>query len=90
MKINVQVFEGSCGVVAFTIGGQDADVSDFGRWEDTEPWNAPDYGCGNRQFVPKWPHKGILARYGITKNGYVEVCVALRKALAWGRCSLCE
>lgn len=75
----------------FRINDIDADVDDFGISEDSEPWNAPEYGCGNRQFHPyDDPSENVLEKYHITYYEWTNICDILCRELDWGRCALCE
>jgi len=79
-----------CSCETFTINGQDADSSDFGSTVDMDPENAPDYGCGNRIFVPQMPTEEVLEKYSITLKEYAEICEKLKDMLAVGECGWCS
>ena len=78
-----------CACDIFTINGWDADRDDFGQTEDLCPDAAAEYGCGNRQFVPKMPTKEILKKYNIDVDEYSDICDELKLALDVGKCGWC-
>jgi len=78
-----------CSCETFTINGVRADKDDFGSTCDMDPGNAPDYGCGNRQFVPQMPTDEVLEKYGINLKEYAEICGKLQDMLDVGECGWC-
>lgn len=78
-----------CSCREFTVNGIDADVDDFGRTDDCNPGIAEQYGCGDRQFLPKYATDAVLAKYGITLLQYAEICELLKDKLAVGMCGWC-
>jgi hypothetical protein len=78
-----------CSCETFTINGTRADKDDFGSTCDMNSENAPDYGCGNRQFVPQMPTDEVLEKYGINLKEYAEICEKLKDMLDVGECGWC-
>jgi hypothetical protein len=78
-----------CSCETFTINGERADKDDFGSTCDMDPDNAPEYGCGNRLFIPKMPTDEVLAKYFINLKEYAEICEKLKDMLAVGECGWC-
>lgn len=87
MTFEIKPHSSHCSLKKFTINGVDADYSDFGEIVDTDPGNAPTYGCGNRQFQ-SYPTNAI-DYYKINESEYEEICDALKVALAFGSCAAC-
>lgn len=79
-----------CNLETFTINGIEAEVRDFGSSEDTDPYSAEPYGCGDHRFVRhETPKAGVLGKYRITIDEYNEVCSELESTLAVGSCGWC-
>lgn len=91
MKIKLETYTAlPCTTKTFKINGVNADVSDFGSNEDSDPEKAPQYGCGCHKFVADI-HKAEAAieKYHITLHDFVEICDLLTKKLNVGRCEWC-
>lgn len=72
-----------------TINGVELDYSDFGRQYDTDPYNAPDYGCGNMRFIPdEHISKSVLNKYNITEEEARKIQERLN-CLSFGYCGWC-
>ena len=79
-----------CDLQTFTIRRKSADKDDFGVTEDVKPSKAPKYGCGCMKFIKdKRPRKGVLEKYGITKDEWKEICLMLEENLYVGKCGYC-
>ena len=85
--LNVHQF--FCSAKTFTVNGKIANTEDFGTTEDTSPDEAPDYGCGNRQFIPYPVRNEILEKYEITEEEYIGIVEELVEKLSFGECDLC-
>ena len=82
-----------CELMTFTINDIDADSTDFGRNVDNAEWDAPDYGCGCREFeryTEKDNIKNCMEKYSLTWEEYYEICDMLEQALRVGQCSWCS
>ena len=88
MKLKLQCYGCSCELKVFEINDIKADYMDFGTKEDTDTYNAPDYGCGNMQFTPKPVTQKVLDKYQITVDDYKKICEEL-DCLSFGRCYWC-
>lgn len=90
MDYTIKPFDALCALEEFSINGIQARYEDFGTKYDIEPFNAPEYGCGNMRFIPNfYPQKEILEKYNITEEEYELICFKLEKALSFGRCGWC-
>ncbi len=89
MKIELECYKCLCSLIRFEINGIEARYEDFGDKYDTDTENAPYYGCGNMQFVPKLATQEILDKYGITVSEYNVICKEL-DCLSFGECSWCS
>jgi len=93
MELKIKIYGSLCATQIFTINGVDADASDFGRGEDTDPIVSDDpwdsYCCGYMEFIRIDPTKEVLERYKITESEYDEVCDGLCSGLSFGSCGLC-
>lgn len=79
-----------CALEPIEINGVELNEYDFGYHKDTDPENAPEYGCGNREFIPsEHIDKEVLKRYGITEKQYRRIQEKLQ-CLTFGCCSLCS
>ena len=90
ISMNLEIkSNGMCGLSVFRINGIDADTDDFGESYDSDAGNRPDYGCGNRTFRYIESTESVLAKYGITKSEYDEICDELSVELYIGQCARC-
>ena len=90
MKLNCYSYLSICELEKFEINNIKANIDDFGINRDVEPKKAPDYGCGNKKFIPNIPPaQKVLDKYKISANEYIEVCEKLDQELSFGNCSLC-
>ena len=89
MKVIIKPYGCLCELETFTINGNPADYDDFGEKYDTDRINAPEYGCGNMQFIPKASTEKVLSQYQITQSEYDEICDKLESALSFGYCGWC-
>lgn len=89
MKVIIKQYDCLCELKEFTINGISADYDDFGEKYDTDRINAPEYGCGNMQFIPKASTEKVLSQYQITQSEYDEICDKLESALSFGQCGWC-
>lgn len=89
---DIKVSKWSCWCPVFTIKGQNAEVGDFGDWDDIDRHceDKPDHGCGNMTFTPRLPSQKILDKYNINVDEYAEIAHALEEGLSFGRCRLCD
>lgn len=78
-----------CSAKTFKVNGKVAYTEDFGTTEDTSPDEAPDYGCGNMQFIPYPVRNEILEKYEITEDEYNGIVESLVNGLSFGECDLC-
>ena len=88
MKLKLQCYGCLCELKAFEINDIKADYMDFRTKEDTDTYNAPDYGCGNMQFIPKPVTQKVLDKYQITVDDYNKICEEL-DCLSFGYCGWC-
>ena len=79
-----------CGAYTFTIRRKAADINDFGTLDDTNEKCAPDWGCGNMCFTPKFPTQEILDKYKISVDEYKQITEALEDGFAYGCCDMCS
>lgn len=87
LKIEIATYDAlPCECHTFMINDICASQSDFGECEDLSPVTAEEYGCGNRQFVPRMPTKEVLKKYNIDVDEYSDICTALKAALDVGKC----
>jgi len=89
MKLSLVFYDYVCSTKIFTINGIIADYYDFGDKRDTGKDETLGYGCGNMVFLPDPPTEGVLSKYSITKEEYMEICEKLEEGLSFGRCGLC-
>lgn len=90
MNYELEVFHALCETSTFTINGKPADYSDFGVKEDTDRENAPDYGCGNMEFIIDESRMPVTCEeYGITEEEFCEIAEDLKRKLSFGRCGWC-
>ena len=74
----------------FKINGINASEDDFGYTADLDCENAPEYGCGNKQFVRNDScDDEVLKKYGITEAEYYQICDILESELDVGPCGWC-
>lgn len=90
MKLEIEPYSACCSLKVFKINGIKADSSDFGHQEDVDETNAPDYGCGNMQFISKHATQDVLDKYDITVEDYNEILNELDRCLSFGYCALCS
>ena len=90
MTLELQAYCCLCALEKFIINGIPAEYEDFGDKEDLEPYNAPDYGCGNMQFIPRLPSQETLNKYHISIDEYNEICKELQENLSFGCCAWCS
>ena len=88
MKLKLQCYGCLCELKVFEINDIKANYMDFGTKEDTDTYNAPDYGCGNMQFTPKLATQKVLDKYQITVDDYNKICEEL-DCLSFGCCGWC-
>ena len=88
MKLKLQCYGCLCELKVFEINDIKANYMDFGTKEDTDTYNAPDYGCGNMQFTPKPVTQKVLDKYQITVDDYNKICEEL-DCLSFGCCGWC-
>ena len=80
-----------CGLEVFNINDvENSNWYDFGYTYDSNPSNAPDYGCGDRRFHADPPTQQVLDKYSITEKEYEEICDELKDALHFGNCAWCS
>lgn len=83
-----------CSMQVFYIGHEEADSFDFGSSEDKDRSNAPDYGCGDRQFeaynVDSELAKECMKKYNIDKESYEIIAEQLEEMLSFGCCAWCS
>ena len=91
MNIEIETYSAlPCSTKTFRINGIDADEDDFGSMEDTDIENAPEYGCGCKEFIPHDDRiSEAMERYGITADEFYEIQSALESALYVGSCGWC-
>lgn len=90
MKLEIEPCSACCFLKVFKINGIKADSSDFGHQEDVDETNAPDYGCGNMQFISKHATQDVLDKYDITVEDYNEILNELDRCLSFGYCDWCS
>ena len=90
-KVKIQQAEyAPCSLSKFYINQIEADLSDFGEGSDegTPPYQ---YWCGDYRFRADRSEKpGILAKYYIDYQDYLEICDRLEETLSFGACGCCE
>ena len=82
-----------CELMIFTINDVNADRIDFGMSVDNDSWNAPDYGCGNKQFeryTEKDDIKNCMEKYSLTWDEFYDISSLLEEVLCVGQCSWCS
>ena len=89
MTLLVLPFDAGCGLRCFEINERTADYEDFGEYYDAAPSAAPEYGCGDRRFIPKPATNTTLEKYDINTIEYDLICDRLSEALSIGRCERC-
>lgn len=89
MIIECKGYGALCGTETFRINGIKADETEFGEKYDDDPYNAPDYGCGNMKFHPYDPVSSVMEKYGINETEWYEICDKLDEELSFGRCGWC-
>ena len=90
IDMKLKIYDCLCATEVFVINGIVADSSDFGEKDDTMPWDAPEYGCGNMEFIPyEHPTDEVLKKYGITEYQFHEIAAELACSLSFGRCAWC-
>lgn len=89
MELEIKPYNSYCSLEIFKINGIDADYHDFGDKEDIAEANAPDWGCGNMQFIPKLPTQKVLDKYRINADDYIKITEAL-DCLSFGECAWCS
>lgn len=90
MKLELKFGTCYCCTTTFIINGIEAYSWDFGDKFDDDPYNAPEYGCGNMKFHPYEPIPEIMEKYNITEKEWNEICDKLDKGLSFGGCAWCE
>ena len=93
MKLEIVPYECSCGLKIFKINDINANADDFGYSEDLNPELAPEYGCGNRQFILYEDVSRQLQtqyKYNITDDEYEYICNELADILSIGTCAFCS
>lgn len=81
-----------CELMIFTINDIDANSADFGRIVDNDVWNAPDYGCGHKEFERNTKQDDIkkcMEKYSLTWEEYLDIVFLLEEVLHVGQCSWC-
>ena len=79
-----------CELESTTINGVGLDYDDFGEKYDTDAENAPDYGCGDMQFIPfEKVDKNVLEKYNITQEEAKKIQGKL-ECLSFGCCGWCS
>lgn len=79
-----------CEAEKFTVGGIEADKSDFGHNTDFHPEDAEDYACGSNQFEPlDTVPDGVLSKYHISEDEYRAVQRQLESTFYIGSCGWC-
>jgi len=91
LNIELETYTGlPCATRKFSINGIDASKDDFGESIDTSAENAPEYGCGHREFIPNDENmESAMKKYNITASEFYEVQQKLQAELLVGRCALC-
>ena len=82
-----------CELMTFTINDVNADTSDFGCGVDSNIYDAPDYGCGYREFKrynEKDAIKYCMEKYSLTWEEYYDISSLLEEVLCVGMCSWCS
>jgi hypothetical protein len=77
----------------FTINDIDADSTDFGRNVDNAEWDAPDYGCGCREFERYTEKDNIekcMETYSLTWDEFDDISSLLEEVLHVGQCAWCS
>ncbi len=93
MKLEIIPYTHLCGLKTFKINDMNADTDDFGYLEDLSPETAPEYGCGNRQFILDDDYEKSLQvqnKYNLTHDEYEYICDELVDKLSIGCCSCCS
>lgn len=90
MKLDFKVCNCLCEMETFQINGIEARHEDFGSKHDESRRTAEPYGCGNMTFRSKHATSDILAKYKITLEEYIEICVKLEEGLSFGACGWCS
>lgn len=86
---NIKSYCALCELCGCEINGVNLDYNDFGEKYDTEPEEAPEYGCGNMQFIPYFEVKQeTLRKYNITEDEYRKIQNKLN-CLSFGCCGWC-
>lgn len=88
---NIRPYRALCCLPAdVTINGKFLDYTDFGKKEDIDRENAPDYCCGNMQFIPfEDVKKATLKKYKINETQYRQIQKKL-DCLSFGSCGWCS
>lgn len=89
MTCKIEPEQWACSLKVFEINDVRADERDFGQTVDLAPYDAPEYGCGDRSFVPFEARQSVLDKYSITESEYEKIAEELKTALHFGRCGLC-
>jgi hypothetical protein len=82
-----------CEASTFTIGGVDADKSDFGDQLDRDQYSETreEYCCSSNQFIPHESiPKGVLRKYNIDKAEYRKIQDKLSAKFYIGSCGWCS
>lgn len=89
MKLELEFFGSVCMLHTFMINNVQGDYRDFGEKYDSDPEDAPDYGCGNMQFTRAEPTERVLEKYASNKAEYALVAGQLEEGLSFGVCVIC-
>lgn len=75
-----------------TINGAQIEKDDFVNQYDHDPGSAEEYCCGDMRadIIPPIDVKGILKKYNITVEEYMEIAKELSDGLSFGRCCWCQ
>ena len=93
MKLEIIPYIPSCELEIFKINDINANADDFGYSKDLSPETAPEYGCGNRQFILYDDYEKSLQiqhKYNITYNEYEYIRNELVDKLSIGCCDFCN
>lgn len=90
MTYELEIHTAFCATALFEINGVPANSDDFGCSYDADPYNAEEYGCGDRVFESyNEPREGVLEKYRISETEYREICADLEAGLSFGNCGWC-
>ena len=92
MDVEIETYSAlPCTTKRFYINGISADTDDFGYITDTDPDNAPDYGCGCMEFIPSDDKmRKAMEKYSISAYEFRTVQYMLEDKLYVGSCGWCS